>query len=177
MSNEGFKMRAIRSTTLFLAALAAATSALAAERGPAAEGGAMRGAPAASASVPGPANRQYVMTAKAAAKAGYKPLSELTGGAYPAFTPGIGAVYAKRELLPNGPFVAYDHKGRLVSTIYKLSMEKVAEKGAFEARGSRMPAVDHVGGHFSGSHPGVDFPHYSLVLWHVPKRNEARVAQ
>ena len=118
-----------------------------------------------------------VLTARAARKAGYKSLSDLTGGTYPAFTPGVGAVYAKRENMPTGPFLALDHKGKLVSTIYKIPKDKVANGEKSEAPGFQMPAFDHMTFYSGSNHPGVDFPHYNLVLWHVPKEDEARVAE
>jgi len=37
--------------------------------------------------------------------------------------------------------------------------------------------VDHVDVHFNARHPGVEKPHAHVVLWHVSKADEARVAQ
>jgi hypothetical protein len=37
--------------------------------------------------------------------------------------------------------------------------------------------VDHVSIYFNAGHPGVDVPHYHVVLWHVSKKEEARVAK
>ena len=37
-------------------------------------------------------------------------------------------------------------------------------------------AVDHVNLYFNAGHPGVEQPHYHVVLWHVSKADEARVA-
>jgi hypothetical protein len=31
--------------------------------------------------------------------------------------------------------------------------------------------------YFNPGHPGVDMPHYHFVIWHVSKKDEARVAQ
>jgi hypothetical protein len=31
--------------------------------------------------------------------------------------------------------------------------------------------------YFNAGHPGVEVPHYHIVLWHVPKADEASVAK
>jgi hypothetical protein len=36
--------------------------------------------------------------------------------------------------------------------------------------------VDHVTIYFNAGHAGVDVPHYHIVIWHVTKKEEARVA-
>ena len=36
----------------------------------------------------------------------------------PDFLPGLGTLYVNPSTLPEGPFLAYDHAGKLVSTIY-----------------------------------------------------------
>jgi hypothetical protein len=38
-------------------------------------------------------------------------------------------------------------------------------------------AIDHVSLYFNAGHPGVEQPHYHIVLWHVSKADEARVAK
>jgi len=137
----------------------------------------IRGLPTTLVSLHGRRQARQGLTKRAAVRDGYRPVSELTGGAYPTFSPGIGAVYVRRESLPSGPFIAFDRKGRQVSTIYKFSLDRMAAKEAVSAEGTSMPPVDHVRGYFSGSHPGVDFPHYSLVFWHVSPKDEGRVAK
>ena len=137
----------------------------------------LRGVPTANAALSGRNRHKGLSTKRAAMRAGFRSLSDITGGAYPAFTPGIGAVYVRRDSMPNGPYLAFDRRGRLVSTIYKFSQEKMVEKSPLEAHGTDMPPVDHVSGRFGDGHPGVDFPHYSLVFWHVPPGDEARVAK
>ena len=37
--------------------------------------------------------------------------------------------------------------------------------------------VDHTTLYFNPGHPGVEMPHYHVVLWHVSKDEERRVAQ
>jgi hypothetical protein len=36
---------------------------------------------------------------------------------------------------------------------------------------------DHVTMYFNSGHPGVEMPHYHVVIWHVSKKDEARVAR
>jgi len=108
------------------------------------------------------------------------------GGAYkqvstlvklPDFLPGIGTLYVDPKTLPAGPFLAYDHKGRLVSTIYMIPLKDFdAQKGFADlpAPGGR---VDHVSLYFNAGHPGVQEPHYHIVLWHVSKAQESLVAK
>jgi len=110
---------------------------------------------------------------------------EPPGGAYkkvstlvklPDFLPGIGVLYVDPKTLPAGPFLAYDHKGRLVSTIYMIPIKDFEAQKAFNlaAPGGR---VDHVSFYFNAGHPGVEEPHYHIVLWHVSKAQESLVAK
>lgn len=110
---------------------------------------------------------------------------EPPGGAYkkvstlvklPDFLPGIGVLYVDPKTLPAGPFLAYDHKGKLVSTIYMIPIADFnAQKGfALAAPGGK---VDHVSMYFNAGHPGVEQPHYHIVLWHVSKAQESLVAK
>lgn len=112
-------------------------------------------------------------------------MKEPPGGAYkkvstlvklPDFLPGIGVLYVDPKTLPAGPFLAYDHKGKLVSTIYMIPIKDFeAQKGfSLAAPGGR---VDHVSLYFNAGHPGVEEPHYHIVLWHVSKAEESLVAK
>jgi hypothetical protein len=111
-----------------------------------------------------------------AERQGYKRVSSLVN--FPNFFPGIGVVYVKPATLPVGPFLSFDRKDRLVSTIYMLSLEQMNEHRKFDADRSGIGGkVDHVTVYYNGGHPGVDMPHYHYVLWHVSKKNEAIVAR
>jgi hypothetical protein len=107
---------------------------------------------------------------------GYKRVSSLVN--FPTFFPGIGVVYVKPETLPVGPFLSFDRKDRLISTIYMLPLDQLNEHKRFEAGvGFEGARVDHTTMYFNEGHPGVDMPHYHYVLWHVSKKNEALVAK
>ena len=111
-----------------------------------------------------------------AERQGYKRVSSLVN--FPAFFPGIGVLFVKPDTLPTGPFLSFDRKDRLISTIYMLPLEQMNERKRFEAAAGFPGArVDHATMYFNGGHPGVDLPHYHYVLWHVSKKNEALVAR
>jgi len=104
----------------------------------------------------------------------YKKVSSLVK--LPDFLPGLGTLYVDPATLPAGPFLAYDHSGKLVSTIYMIPLADLDAQKAFE-----LPApggnVDHISLSFNAGHPGVEVPHYHIVLWHVSKADEKLVAK
>src|SRR5579884_1114026 len=105
----------------------------------------------------------------------YKKVSSLVK--LPDFLPGLGTLYVDPSTLPAGPFLAYDHKGRLVSTIYMIPLKAMEDKKTFDDLKAYGDRVDHVDMYYNAGHPGVAEPHYHIVLWHVPTAQEARVAK
>ena len=95
----------------------------------------------------------------------------------PDFLPGIGDLYVDPKTLPAGPFLAYDHDGKIVSTIYMVPLEDLQAKKPFDNLPAPGGAVDHVDIYFNAGHPGVEKPHAHVVLWHVPAADESRVAK
>ena len=57
--------------------------------------------------------------AKAPPAAPYQEVSKLVK--LPEFLPGLGQLYVDPATLPAGPFLAYDHDGALVSTIFMIA--------------------------------------------------------
>ena len=104
----------------------------------------------------------------------YKKVSDLVK--LPEFLPGLGQLYVDPATLPAGPFLAYDHDGKLVSTVYMIPVEDLNPDKKFDNLASPGGEVDHVDVYFNAGHPGVEKPHAHVVLWHVPKADEARVA-
>ncbi|AWM87109.1 DUF5602 domain-containing protein [Microvirga sp. 17 mud 1-3] len=105
----------------------------------------------------------------------YKKVSDLVK--LPDFLPGLGQLYVDPKTLPAGPFLAYDRDGRLVSTVYMLPIEDLSNKDKrFDDLAAPGGKVDHVDVYFNAGHPGVEKPHVHVVLWHVPKADEQRVA-
>src|SRR5688500_15192557 len=112
---------------------------------------------------------------KAPPTGAYKKVSELVK--LPDFLPGLGQLFVDPKTLPAGPFLAYDREGKLVSTVYMLPVEDLTNKDKrFDDLAAPGGKVDHVDVYFNAGHPGVEKPHAHLVLWHVPKADETRVA-
>lgn len=111
---------------------------------------------------------------KIAESKGYKPVSDLVN--FPKFFPGLGIIYVKPDTLPVGPFLCFDRKDRLVATVYMVPIKDIDDHKTLDAAGVTAP-VDHVSFYFNPGHPGVEMPHYHFVIWHVSKKDEARVAQ
>lgn len=106
----------------------------------------------------------------------YKAVSTLVK--LPEFLPGLGQLYVDPATLPAGPFLAYDHDGNLVSTIYMLPIEDLSDPDKrFDDLAAPGGEVNHVDIYYNAGHPGVEVPHAHVVLWHVPEAEEARVAK
>ena len=103
----------------------------------------------------------------------FKKVSELVK--LPDFLPGLGQLYVDPATLPAGPFLAYDHDGKLVSTVYMIPVEDLNPDKKFDDLASPGGEVDHVDVYFNAGHPGVETPHAHVVLWHVS--DESAVAQ
>ena len=104
----------------------------------------------------------------------YRKVSELVK--LPDFLPGLGTLYVDPKTLPAGPFLAYDHQGKMVSTIYMIPMKDITDQKKFDNLAAPGGDVDHTTLYYNAGHPGVPDPHYHVVLWHVPKDQESRVA-
>ena len=105
----------------------------------------------------------------------YKKVSELVK--LPDFLPGIGQLFVDPKTLPAGPFLAYDHTGKLVSAIYMIPLKDMEDKKKFDDLAAPGGKVDHVSLYYNAGHPGVEQPHYHIVLWYVPKSEESLVAK
>jgi Hypothetical protein TTHB210 len=96
----------------------------------------------------------------------YKKVSSLVK--LPDFIPGLGTLYVDPTTLPAGPFLAYDREGHLVSTVYMIPLKDINDHKAFNdlavAQGQK---VDHVDLYYNAGHPGVDQPHYHIILWYI----------
>ena len=113
--------------------------------------------------------------AKSPPAAPYEQVSKLVK--LPDFLPGMGQLFVDPASLPAGPFLAYDHKGKLVSTIYMIPIKDLEAQKKIDGLISPGGNVDHVAMYYNAGHPGVEEPHYHIVLWHVPQADEASVAK
>ncbi|MDA8052496.1 MAG: hypothetical protein M0002_21255 [Rhodospirillales bacterium] len=94
----------------------------------------------------------------------YKAASKLF--ALPNFLPGLGTLYVDPKTLPYGPWLGYDHSGRLVNTLYMVPLKNLdAHKNiaGLAAPGGKVVRVDM---YFNPGHPGLLEPHYHIILWH-----------
>lgn len=96
---------------------------------------------------------------------GYQPVSELVE--LPDFLPGMGTLYVDPATLPAGPFAAYDRSGTLVSTIYMIPMDALEAQQEFNDLPVAGDTVVATTMYYNAGHPGVESPHYHVVLWHV----------
>ena len=85
----------------------------------------------------------------------------------PDMIPGLGTLYVDPATLPVGPFAAYDKTGKLVSTIYMVPLDDLNAQKKFTGLAvAGGPAVS-VDMYYNAGHPGVEKPHYHIVVWHV----------
>lgn len=112
---------------------------------------------------------------KAPPAAPYKAVSSLVK--LPDFIPGLGQLFVDPATLPAGPFLGYDHKGRLVSTTYMIPISQMKPGMHFQDLKAPAGKVDHVDIQYNAGHPGVEEPHVHIVLWNVPVSQESRVAK
>lgn len=112
---------------------------------------------------------------KAPPAGAYKKVSTLV--ALPDFVPGLGTLYVDPVTLPAGPFLAYDHQGSLVSSIYMVPLKDLDAHKAFNNLKTGSKNVDHVDIVFNAGHPGVAEPHYHVILWYVSPDRAAQLAK
>ena len=108
------------------------------------------------------------------------------GGAYkevstlvplPDFVPGLGTLYVDPKTLPAGPFLAYDHQGKLVSSIYMIPLKDMNAQKAFSDLKVAHERADHVDIVFNAGHPGVAEPHYHFIVWYVSPQRAAQLVK
>jgi len=119
--------------------------------------------------------QQTSPVAKAPPAAPYKAVSSLVK--LPDFIPGLGQLFVDPSTLPAGPFLGYDHAGKLVSTTYMIPLSTMKPDMHFHDLKAPAGAVDHVDIMYNAGHPGVAEPHLHIILWNVPADQESRVAK
>lgn len=105
----------------------------------------------------------------------YQAVSDLVE--LPDFIPGLGELYVDPDTLPAGPFLGYDHDGKLTTTTYMIPLSAMEADMDFNDLQVPADAVDHVDIDYNAGHPGVEEPHIHIVLWHVSAEDEDRVAE
>lgn len=105
----------------------------------------------------------------------YKAVSSLVK--LPDFVPGLGQLFVDPNTLPAGPFLGYDHDGKLVSTTYMVPLSILKPELNLNDLASPAGHVDHVDMKYNAGHPGVEEPHVHITLWHIPADQETKVAK
>lgn len=105
----------------------------------------------------------------------YKAVSSLVK--LPDFIPGLGQLFVDADTLPVGPFLGYDHDGKLVSTTYMIPLSLMKPDMNIEDLKAPAGTVDQVDIIYNAGHPGVEEPHIHIVLWNVPAAQKSRVAK
>lgn len=113
------------------------------------------------------------MYKKAPPGGNYKKVSSLV--ALPDFIPGLGTLYVDPATLPAGPFLAYDRKGKLVSSVYMIPLKDINDHKEFKNLKVASEKVDHVDMYFNAGHPGVPEPHYHVILWYISPEKAAEM--
>lgn len=104
----------------------------------------------------------------------YQQVSNLV--ALPDFIPGLGTLYVDPATLPAGPFLAYDHDGKLSATIYMTPLAALEDGTAYNELAVGDHDVSSVDVYYNAGHPGVAEPHVHVVLYHDPDA-KARLAK
>lgn len=86
--------------------------------------------------------------------------------ALPEFLPGLGTLFVDPATLPAGPFLAYDHDGKLSATVYMTPIAALEKGAAFNGLGIGSHTVSGVDIYYNAGHPGVPEPHVHVVLYH-----------
>jgi hypothetical protein len=101
----------------------------------------------------------------------YKKVSSLVQ--LPDFVSGLGTLYIDPTTLPQGPFLAYDRQGNLVSSVYMLPLKDLRVRTSFNDLAVAHAKTDHVDIYANNGHPGVPDPHYHVVLWYISREQAA----
>lgn len=84
----------------------------------------------------------------------------------PAFLPGLGTLFVDPATLPAGPFLAYDHDGKLSATVYMTPLAALQNGASYDDLAVGAHDVDSVDIYYNAGHPGVEEPHAHVVLYH-----------
>ena len=97
--------------------------------------------------------------------ASFKKVSSLVK--LPDFLPGLGTLYVDPSTLPVGPFLGYNHQGKLVNIVYMVPLKDLEAHQNFEGIGGVAAGLklNHTDIQYNPGHPGVEEPHYHIVQW------------
>lgn len=84
----------------------------------------------------------------------------------PEFIPGLGTLFVDPDTLPAGPFLAYDHEGKLSATVYMTPLDELENGTAYDDLPVGLHQTSSVDIYYNAGHPGVESPHAHVVLYH-----------
>src|SRR5438132_10863091 len=86
----------------------------------------------------------------------YKKVSSLVK--LPDFLPGLGTLYVDPSTLPVGPFLGYNHQGKLVNIVYMVPLKDLEDHKNFEGIGGVAAGLklNHTDIQYNPGHPGVE---------------------
>ncbi len=84
----------------------------------------------------------------------------------PEFIPGLGTLFVNPDTLPAGPFLAYDHDGKLSASVYMTPFEDLQNGTAYDELNIGSHTVSGIDIYYNAGHPGVEKPHAHVVLFH-----------
>ena len=99
--------------------------------------------------------------------ANFKKVSSLVR--FPDWAPGLGTLYVDPSTLPIGPYLGYNHQGKLVNIIYMVPLKDLDAHKNFETLGGVAAGmkINHTDIQYNPGHPGVEEPHYHIVQWSI----------
>lgn len=100
----------------------------------------------------------------------YAQVSELVD--LPDFIPGLGTLYVDPDTLPAGPFLAYDHDGKLAATVYMTPIAALEDGTSYDDLALGDATVTSVDVVYNAGHPGVEEPHVHVLLYHAEDAKE-----
>jgi len=87
----------------------------------------------------------------------------------PDWLPGLGTLYVDPATLPAGPYLGYNHNGKLVNVTYMISIKDLDQHKDWNDLGQKVAnldlKVDHTDVNFNPGHPGLQEPHYHITQW------------
>ena len=109
------------------------------------------------------------------APANFKKVSTLVK--LPDYLPGLGVLYVDPSTLPVGPFLGYDKKGHLVNVTYMVPLKDLESHKNFETLGNKLGdlKINHTDFIYNPGHPGVEEPHYHVIVWYISPQQVAQL--
>lgn len=115
--------------------------------------------------------------AKAPPGGDFKPVADLVP--LPKFISGLGTLYVDPSTLPVGPYLGYDHGGKLVNITYMVPLKDMESHKNFDRLGTAVDSVEvnHTDINYNPGHSGVEEPHYHIVQWLISPQEQQKLVK